>query len=90
MFYTGLSNDRFYMAFDGFAESCTRFMQWYLILPSSTLDAYEAVSMEAEKDLNTEVGDKPLPMLFVEIKTEKKVSFVSVCALFSIFHKCPE
>jgi hypothetical protein len=52
--------------------------------------AYELVSMKAEEDISTEVGEKPLPILFVGIKTEKEVSFVSVCALFGSFHKYSE
>jgi hypothetical protein len=48
--------------------------------------AYE-VTMKAEEELTTEVGEKPLPILFVGIKTEKEVSFASVCALLGSFYK---
>jgi hypothetical protein len=56
---------------------------------SSSIDAFEVVSMETENDLNTEAGEKPLPILFAGIKTEK-VSFVPLCALLDIFEKYPE
>jgi hypothetical protein len=37
--------------------------------------------MKAEEDLNTEVDEKPLPILFLVKESEKKVSFVSVSPL---------
>jgi hypothetical protein len=37
--------------------------------------------MKAEEELNTEVVEESLPMLFAGRKSEMKVSFVPVCSL---------
>jgi hypothetical protein len=39
------------------------------------------MSMKAEEGSNTEVDEKPLPILFSGQESEKKASFVSVCTV---------
>jgi hypothetical protein len=57
---------------------------------SSSHDAYQVVNMKAEEDLNTEVVEEPLPMLFAGRKSELKVSFVPLCSLLDSLLKYSE
>jgi hypothetical protein len=51
------------------------------LCPSFFHYAYQVVSMKAEDDLNTEVGEELLPILFPGRKTENKVSCACVCTV---------
>jgi hypothetical protein len=48
------------------------------ICPSSSCDAYQAVSIKAEVFSDTEEEEYPVPIIFPRIKAEPEVSCVSV------------
>jgi hypothetical protein len=56
------------------------------ICPASTDDAYQPISIKAEKLSDAEDDEDPAPMTFVGIKAEPEVSCVSVSILGG-FHK---
>jgi hypothetical protein len=56
------------------------------ICPASSHDAYQAISIKAEKLSDVEDEDVPAPVTFIAIKAEPEVSCVSVSMLGG-FHK---